>query len=135
MIKSTKIGYRRKINPDTKSRVSPRQRSRPNKTIQTRESKSTGSLEEAKSRQKETPKDQEEHINVVSRDLSKLINEAKISDQTAQKALEKYNNLRRAANSAVEDFNTRFRGLVTIDFIEIPTIMICLLRADKVVFF
>ena len=71
--------------------------------------KAQAALEEAKSRQKETPKDQEEHINVVSPELGQLINEAKISDQTAQNALEKYNNLRRAANSAVEDFNTRFR--------------------------
>ena len=71
--------------------------------------KAHAALEEAKSRQKETPKDQEEHINVESSELSELINEAKILDQKAQNALEKYNNLRRSANSAVEDFNTRFR--------------------------
>ena len=70
--------------------------------------KAHAALEEAKSRHKETSKDQEEHINVESSELNELINEAKISDQKAQNALEKYNNLRRAANSAVGDFNTRF---------------------------
>ncbi|MGB8100698.1 MAG: hypothetical protein WCE96_03365, partial [Nitrososphaeraceae archaeon] len=66
-------------------------------------------LDEAKSRQKEVQKEQGGHNNILSPELTQLINEAKISDQKAQIALEKYDNLRKAANTAVEDFNTKFK--------------------------
>ena len=71
--------------------------------------KAQAALDEAKNRQKETQKDQEGHNNILSPELTQLINEAKISDQKAQIALEKYDNLRRTANTAVEDFNTKFK--------------------------
>ena len=72
--------------------------------------KAQAALDEAKSRQKETQKDQDRHNNnILSPELTQLINEAKITDQTAQIALEKYDNLRRTANTAVEDFNTKFK--------------------------
>ena len=72
--------------------------------------KAQAALDEAKSRQKETQKDQAGHNNnILSPELTQLIKEAKISDQKAQIALEKYDNLRRAANTAVEDFNTKFK--------------------------
>ena len=71
--------------------------------------KAQAALDETKNRQKETQKDQEGHNNILSPELTQLINEAKISDQKAQIALEKYDNLRRTANTAVEDFNTKFK--------------------------
>lgn len=71
--------------------------------------KAQAALDEAKSRQKGTQKDQEGNNNILSPELTQMINEAKISDQMAQIALEKYNNLRRAANTAVEDFVTKFK--------------------------
>ena len=49
--------------------------------------KAQAALDEAKNRQKETQKDQEGHNNILSPELTQLINEAKISDQTAQIAL------------------------------------------------
>jgi len=70
--------------------------------------KAQDAVEEDKSRQKETQQHQEENNELISQELSQLINEAKTSDQKAQVAVEKYNDLRRAAETAVEEFNTRF---------------------------
>ena len=42
-------------------------------------------------------------------ELSQLINEAKISDQKAKVAQEKYNDLRKVADTAVEKYIAKFK--------------------------
>ncbi len=66
-------------------------------------------IEQVKSRQTETQQDHEKTGDNIAPELSHLINEAKTSDQKAKDAVEKYNDLRRAADTAVKEFNTRFR--------------------------
>jgi len=71
--------------------------------------KAQTALEDAKSNQQEIQKDQEEKNNNLSANLAQLIDQAKISNKMAEKAQEKYDKLRRAADTAIEDFNTRFK--------------------------
>jgi len=71
--------------------------------------KAQAAIEDEKSRKKDSQNDQEENTNIISPELTQLINEAKKSDKIAQDAIEKYDKLKRAANVAVEDFNTRFK--------------------------
>ena len=63
--------------------------------------KAQDAIEEAKSRQPKTEHEQKENNGP---ELSHLINEAKISDQKAKFALEKYNDLRKVADKAVEKY-------------------------------
>jgi MoxR-like ATPase len=63
-------------------------------------------IEEVKSRHAKTENDQKENNNP---ELSQLINEAKISDQKAKVAQEKYNDLRKLAETAVEKYNAKFK--------------------------
>jgi hypothetical protein len=68
--------------------------------------KAQDAIEEVKSRQAKTENDQKENNG---RELSQLINEAKISDQKAKVAQEKYNDLRKVADKAVEKYIAKFK--------------------------
>ena len=70
--------------------------------------KAHDAIEQVKSRQTETQQDHEKTGDNIAPELSHLINEAKTSDQKAKDAVKKYNNLRRAADTAVEEFMTKF---------------------------
>ena len=68
--------------------------------------KAQDAIEEVKSRQAKTELDQKENNGP---ELSQLINEAKISDQKAKVAQEKYNDLRKVADTAVEKYIAKFK--------------------------
>ena len=68
--------------------------------------KAQDAIEEVKSRPAKTELDQKENNGP---ELSQLINEAKISDQKAKVAQEKYNDLRKVADTAVEKYIAKFK--------------------------
>jgi hypothetical protein len=68
--------------------------------------KAQDAIEEVKNRQAKTELDQKENNGP---ELSQLINEAKISDQKAKLAQEKYNDLRKVADTAVEKYISKFK--------------------------
>jgi MoxR-like ATPase len=68
--------------------------------------KAQDAIEEVKSRQPKTELDQKENNGP---ELSQLIKEAKISDQKAKLAQEKYDDLRKLAETAVEKYNAKFK--------------------------
>ena len=68
--------------------------------------KAQDAIEEVKSRHAKTELDQKENNGP---ELSQLINEAKISDQKAKVAQEKYNDLRKVADTAVEKYIAKFK--------------------------
>ena len=68
--------------------------------------KAQDAIEEVKSRHAKTELDKKENNGP---ELSQLINEAKISDQKARVAQEKYNDLRKVADTAVEKYTAKFK--------------------------
>ncbi|MEP6576916.1 MAG: hypothetical protein ABJB85_10855, partial [Nitrososphaerota archaeon] len=71
--------------------------------------KAHDAIEEVKGQQTETPQqDQEKNKEIIPPKVTQLISEAKISEQIANDAVKKYNDLRRAADTAVEEFMTKF---------------------------
>ena len=68
--------------------------------------KAQDAIEEVKSRHAKTELDKKENNGP---ELSQLINEAKISDQKAKVAQEKYNDLRKVADTAVEKYTAKFK--------------------------
>jgi hypothetical protein len=68
--------------------------------------KAQDAIEEVKSRQPKTELDQKENNGP---ELSQLIKEAKTSDQKAKLAQEKYDDLRKLAETAVEKYNAKFK--------------------------
>ncbi len=71
--------------------------------------KAHDAIEEIKGQRTETPQqDQEKSKEIIPQKVTQLINEAKISAQIANDAVKKYDDLRRAADKAVEEFMTKF---------------------------
>ena len=68
--------------------------------------KAQDAIEEVKSRHAKTGFNKKQNNGP---ELSQLINEAKISDQKARVAQEKYNDLRKVADTAVEKYTAKFK--------------------------
>ncbi len=69
--------------------------------------KTHNAIEEIKGQQTETPQ-QEKNKEIIPPKITQLITKAKNSEQIANDAVKKYNNLRRTADTAVEEFMTKF---------------------------
>jgi hypothetical protein len=66
-------------------------------------------IEEFKTRQSETQRSLDENTEIVPPVLSQLINDATTSDHMAKIAVQKYNDLRKAADTAIAEFTTKFK--------------------------